>query len=30
MKVKFCIEQGIVVVRGSQQMARQYLVAAVD
>ena len=30
IKVKFCTEQGIVIVRGNQQMARQCLVAAVD
>ena len=30
VKVKFCTEQGIVIVRGNQQMARQCLVAAVD
>ena len=30
VKVKFRIEQGITVVRGSQQVARQYLVAAVN
>ena len=30
MKVKFPIEQGVAVVRGSQQVARQCLVAAVS
>ncbi|XP_050280847.1 uncharacterized protein LOC126721819 [Quercus robur] len=30
VKVKFCTEQGIVVVRGNQQVAKQCLVAAVD
>ena len=30
VKVKFRIEQGIVVVRGSQQVAKQCLVAVVD
>ena len=30
IKVKFCTEQGIVIIRGNQQMARQCLVAAVD
>jgi len=30
VKVKFCTEQGIVVVRGNQQVARQCLVAAVN
>ena len=30
VKVKFPTEQGIAVVRGSQQVARQCLVAAVD
>ena len=30
VKVKFCTKQGIAVVKGNQQMARQYLVAAVD
>ena len=30
VKVKFRTEQGITVVRGSQQAARQYLVAVVD
>jgi len=30
MKVNFCTEQGIAVIRGSQQMAKQCLVAAVD
>lgn len=30
VKVKFCTEQGIVIVRGSQQEARQCLVATVN
>ena len=30
MKVKFCTEQGIAVVRGSQQVAKQCLVASVN
>ena len=30
IKVKFYTEQGIVIIRGNQQMARQCLVAAVD
>jgi len=30
VKVKFCTKQGIVVVRGNQQVARQCLVAVVD
>ena len=30
VKVKFRIEQGIAIVRGSQQVARQCLVAAVN
>ena len=30
MKVKFCTEQGIAVVRGNQQVARQCLVATID
>ena len=30
IKVKFLTEQGIVIVRGNQQVARQCLVAAVD
>ena len=30
VKVKFCTEKGIAVVRGSQQAARQCLVAAVN
>ena len=30
VKVKFCIEQGITIVRGNQQVARQCLVAAVN
>ena len=30
VKVKFCTEQGIVVIRGNQQMARHCLVAVVD
>ena len=30
VKVKFCIEQGIVVVKRSQQVAKQCLVAAID
>ena len=28
VKVKFCTEQGIAIVRGNQQVARQCLVAA--
>ena len=28
VKVKFCIEQGIAIVKGNQQVARQCLVAA--
>ena len=30
IKVKFCTEQGIDIVRGSQQVARQCLMATVD
>ena len=30
VKVKFCTEQGIDIVRGSQQVARQCLVATID
>ena len=30
VKIKFCTKQGIAVVRGSQQAARQCLVIAVD
>ena len=30
VKIKFCTEQGIAIVRGSQQAARQCLVVAVD
>ena len=30
IKVKFCTEQGIAVVRGNQQVARQCLVATID
>ena len=30
VKVKFCIKQGIAIVRGNQQVAKQCLVAAVN
>ena len=30
VKVKFCTEQGVAMVKGSQQVARQCLVAVVD
>ena len=30
VKVKFCIEQGIAIVRGSQQVAKQCLVVTVN
>ena len=30
VKVKFCTEQGIAIVKGNQQVARQCLVATVD
>ena len=30
VKVKFCIEHGIVIIRGNQQVARQCLVAAIN
>ena len=30
VKVKFCTEQGIAIVRGNQQVAKQCLVAAIN